>query len=228
MTDYRAAAILVSLCCFHLLGACAANPVFNSDLYESIQWYTGASGQVNDSRARSLLEEAIASGDTLAVMWEARVYSTGRMGFPQDLQRARGIAEEVISEVERLANAGSPEAMFLIGTAFAEGLGKDIDAETAACWYEQAALKGHMLAQHNLGNIYASGTGVVKDEAQAIFWWRKAAVSGDAIPQYRLGVMYETGNGTNRDLEEAMRWYREAASRGNTAARDALQRITAE
>lgn len=225
MINFRLAASVSCLCCSVLLGACASRSATISELDESIQWYTGASGRIDDSRARVLLEKAIATGDILARMWGARVYSTGRMGFPRDLKLARQTAEAVIADVERLANAGDAEAMFLMGTAFAEGLGRVVNAETAARWYEKAAREGHMLAQHNLGNVYASGTGVVADNAQAIFWWSKAAASGDAIPQYRLGVMYEQGNGTEQDLDKAVRWYREAAMRGYTSASEALQRI---
>ena len=226
-TIYRKFPVLFS-CCAHLLCACASSPVINSDLHESVQWYTGAAGRVDDARARRHLEAAIAGGDTLAIMWEARVYSTGRMGFERDPQRAAEIAASVVSQVQRLADAGNVEAMFLMGTAFAEGLGRSVDAQTAALWYERAASEGHMLAQHNLGNVYASGTGVEKSELQAVSWWRRAALSGDAIPQYRLGQAYEAGSGTAPDRDEAIRWYRDAASRGNDAAQQALERLAVE
>ena len=156
-------------CCLSLLAGCVAPPDLNPDLSASIAWYTGAAGHVDDNRARLLLERAAASEDTLAIMWIARVHSTGRMGFARDLDLARQVAGGVIADVERLAKADVAEAGFLMGTAFAEGLGKTTDPVAAASWYERAALLGNMLAQHNMGNIYAAGTGVPEDELESVF-----------------------------------------------------------
>lgn len=206
-----------------LLAAGAAE--INPDLEQAIAWYIGSTGQVDDSLAKQHLEKAIATGDTLSIMWLARVHSTGRMEFEKDYSLAREIAEEVIDEVEKLAGQNHAEAMFLMGTAYAEGLGKDKDTAMAASWYLRAALLGNTLAQHNMGNIHESGTGVPQDDAQAVYWWLQAAAAGDAIPQWQLGNMYEKGRGVEKDLNEALRWYRDSASRGNERARSALARL---
>lgn len=202
-----------------------ADTLIDPELSEAIAWYTGSNGSIDDPRARLLLQSAASGDDPLATMWMARVYSTGRMGFIRNPGFARSIAETVIDDVERLAGSGNAEAMFLMGTAFAEGLGKPSDPVAAAQWYRQAADNGHMLAQHNLGNVYASGTGVARDDTQAVYWWRLAAQQGDAIPAYRLAVMYEQGTGTTGDSERALCWYSDAASRGYRPAIDALVRL---
>lgn len=211
--------------CLLILTRCAATSSLNPDLAESIAWYTGTAGQVDDDRARLLLEQAAATDDTLAIMWMARVHSTGRMGFSQDRNLAQRYASSVIEAVERLANEEVPEALFLMGTAFAEGLGKTRDPVAAAIWYQRAALLDHMLAQHNMGNIYASGTGVSQNDSLAVYWWRLAAQQGDAIPQFRLAVMLEEGRGTPLDIELAIHWYGESAQRGYRRSRAALDRL---
>ncbi len=96
-------------------------------LVEAIDHYTGVAGTVDDGRARELLEQAAATRDPLAVMWMARVHSTGRMGYPRDEERAREIAGGVIRKVQRAAESGVIEAVFLMGTAYDEGLGKPVD-----------------------------------------------------------------------------------------------------
>lgn len=197
----------------------------NPDLEQAIAWYIGSTGQVGDSRAKQHLEKAIATGDTLAIMWLARVHSTGRMEFEKDYSLAQKIAADIIDEVESLARQNHAEAMFLMGTAYAEGLGKDKDAAVAASWYQRAALLGNTLAQHNMGNIHESGTGVRQDDTQAVYWWLQAAAAGDAIPQWQLGRMYENGRGVEKDLNEALRWYRDSAARGNERAQQALARL---
>lgn len=194
-------------------------------LEQAIGWYTGAAGRVDDDRAHGLLLEAVADGSPIARMWLARCHSRGRMRIERDTAKANAIAATVIGEIHRLAAAGVPEAVFLIGTAYDEGLGVPPDPAVAAAWFHRAADAGHMLAQHNLGNAYADGRGVAKVDAMAVYWWRKAAESGDAIPQVRLAQMYEQGRGVAKDLTEAIQWYRRSAERGNALAAEALKRL---
>lgn len=194
-------------------------------LVEAVDWYTGVAGSVDNDRARELLEEAIAGGGPLATMWLARVHSTGRMGFSHDVEKAREIADGVIREVQRAAESGVLEAVFLMGTAFDEGLGKAVDHERAAQWHRRAAERGHVLGAHNIGNQYSEGRGVAVDPALAVEWWTRAAEKGDAITQLRLGEAYEAGRGVAQDLDAAWDWYSRSAAAGNAEAREALERL---
>ena len=196
-------------------------------LLEAIEWYLGTTGRVDDDRARELLSAAAEDpDDTLAVMWLARVHSTGRMGFEADPPRARAIATGVIDGVQALAVDGDVEAQFLMGTAYDEGLGKEVDHAEALRWYRRAAFRGHVLAAHNVGNVYRDGRGVEADMSTAVMWWLRAARAGDVIPQLRLGEAFEAGNGVPRSIDTATEWYRRAAAAGNQAARQALARLT--
>jgi len=194
-------------------------------LLEALDWYTGVAGQVDDVRAHELLLEAVEDSDVLAQMWIARVHSRGRMGFPENRGLAAAVADRVLPEVRSLAEQGVAEAVFLMGTAYDEGLGVEEDPEQAAVWHRRAAEMGHVLGHHNLGNQYASGRGVDQDPAEAIRWWIPAGEAGDAIVQLRLGEAYEAGRGVAPDLDVAMRWYRDAAARGNGAAQQAIARL---
>lgn len=206
-----------------------------ADLLQAVDWYTGVAGRVDDDRARELLERAAGLADAsvasdapanaLAVMWLARVHSRGRMGFARDEEKARRLAGEVIDAVEASALAGVLEAVFLMGTAYDEGLGKPVDPAYAARWHQRAAERGHVLGAHNLGNAYSEGRGVPLDPAQAVAWWTRAADKGDAITQLRLGEASEAGRGTPRDLKAAVDWYRRAAEAGNAQAAEALERL---
>jgi TPR repeat protein len=198
-----------------------ASPV----LLEAIEWYTGVAGRVDDERAHTLLLDAVARDEPLARMWLARSHSRGRMGFDADVSKAQALAAEEIDVVERLAGEGVLEAVFLMATAFDEGLGRTEDPAEAAVWLRRAAERGHVLAQHNLGNAHAAGRGVEQSDRLAVEWWLKAAAAGDAIPQLRLGEAYEAGRGVTRDMASACHWYGEAARRGNGAALKALDRL---
>lgn len=198
----------------------------DSRLLEAIDLYTGVAGRVDDEEARRLLESAASSGgDLLARMWIARVHSRGRMTFQRDEARARAIAAEERSGVRDLAAAGDVEAIFLMGTAYDEGLGVAVDHPEALRWYRRAAARGHVLAAHNVGNMYRDGRGVEVDHATAVRWWLRAARAGDAIPALRLGEAFEAGRGVPRDPETARFWYGQAAERGNQDATAGLRRL---
>lgn len=205
--------------------ACADRPAVDPRLEEATAWYTGVAGRVDDDRARALLLEAAADGDPVSRMWVARCHSRGRMGFEENPEEARRIAAEVIDDVEALAAGGVAEAVFLMGTAYDEGIGKARDMTAAVSWYRRAAELGNVLAAHNMGNVYFEGRGVAQSDSAAVSWWTRAAERGDAIPQLRLGTMHEEGRGVARDLEAAARWYRRAAEAGNADARAALERL---
>lgn len=196
-------------------------------LAESIEWYTGVAGTVDNERAAALLREAVADQDPLSVMWLARVLSRGRMGFDEDPERARALAASVVDRVRAIADLGLAEAQFLMGTAHAEALGVEKNSLEAVVWYLRAAVSKHVLAQHNLGNVYFDGEGVEQSDSLAVIWWRQAAEQGDAIPALRLGMMYEEGRGVTADLDEARHWYEESAARGNADAAAALERFGA-
>ena len=203
--------------------SCVPMPVGpDPTLLEAVEWYTGVAGRVDDARARRLLEEAVEDRDPISVMWLARVHSRGRMGFERDEDEARRLARSAVPAVQRAAESGVLEAIFLMGTAYDEGLGKEEDPVRAALWHARAAERGHVLAAHNLGNAYSTGRGVAQDPTQAVKWWTQAAEAGDAITQLRLGGAFENGLGTARDMEAAAAWYRRAAAAGNEQAREAL------
>lgn len=195
-------------------------------LLEAVDWYTGVAGQVDDRRARDLLQQVLDETDSaLASMWLARCHARGRMGFEENRPVADALAASVVQEVRELAQTGEPEAQFLLGSAHAEGLGVEANPVEAVDWYRTAAGAGHVLAMHNLGNAYAAGEGVEADPAVAVFWWRRAAEAGDAVTQLRLGEAYEEGRGVERSVEEARAWYARASRRGNAEARAALARL---
>lgn len=206
-------------------GELGAQPRTDTRIVDAIGWYTGTAGRVDEPRARALFEAAAESGDVLGRMWLARAYSRGRMGFPRDAARASAIATVLVDAVRRQATLGVIEAVFLMGTAYDEGLGVAEDPAAAFEWFQKAAESGHTLAEHNIGNAYAAGRGVVADSATAVSWWTKAAAKGDAVPQLRLGEAYEAGRGVAKDLAAARRWYADAASRGHAAAKAALERL---
>ena len=83
-----------------------SSTVADDRLLEAIDHYTGVIGTVNDTRAKELLLEVSQNeDDALAQMWIARVLSTGRMGFQQNLSKAKQMAEGILTEIGALADS---------------------------------------------------------------------------------------------------------------------------
>jgi len=78
------------------------------------------------------------------------------------------------------ADAGSPEAMKLMGSIFEYGIwGVPVDIRQAVKWYRKAANAGVIAAMVQLGEIFGDGEdGLTKDVPQALTWFRRAAQMG--------------------------------------------------
>jgi len=117
-----------------------------------------------------------------------------------------------LAELHERADAGDPEALFLLGSLYETGQAGRADLPKAAQYYRRAADLGLPHAQFNLGNMYASGQGVTADPFESVMWLRRAADAGLPEAQFNLAVAYEQGHGVRADLSTAHRWYERAAA----------------
>jgi len=82
-------------------------------------------------------------------------------------------------ELRPLADGGSAEAQYLVGTMYDQALGVARDSGHAIVWYRKAALQRWAAAQYMLGLIYAVGqSDVPQDYVQAHLWFDLAATQG--------------------------------------------------
>jgi TPR repeat protein len=122
--------------------------------------------------------------------------------------------------VRAKADAGDPEAQYLLGLKHASGEGEAQDYLEAARWYRLAADQDHALAQYNLGVMYSRGQGFPKDDTTASQWFEKAALQGDPGAQFNLGVRCQRASYRTQSTEaseakiEAYKWYRLAVAQG--------------
>lgn len=117
-----------------------------------------------------------------------------------------------------LAEAGDPEAQFLLGLAHEEGRGTAPDLTEAARWYGLAAEQGHPGAQTNLGLLHFRGAGVERSVEKAARWYRAAADQGYAPAQNNLAVLELLGHGVGRDVEHARALLTDARAGGDANA----------
>ncbi|WP_163835442.1 tetratricopeptide repeat protein [Spartinivicinus ruber] len=83
-----------------------------------------------------------------------------------------------VAACELAANNGEPEAQYLLGHLYYQGIVVDLDHEHAKYWYEQASLQGHSKAQYQLAFMYYQGIGLNQDYTQAYIMMKMAAVNG--------------------------------------------------
>jgi TPR repeat protein len=74
--------------------------------------------------------------------------------------------------------ANDPNAQFIIGEMYYNGLGVKKDHAEAAIWIRKAADQGLAEAQFVICHMYYYGFGVKGDPAEALIWCRKAALQG--------------------------------------------------
>jgi TPR repeat protein len=106
------------------------------------------------------------------------------------------------------AEAGNPNAQYLLATMYDFGRGMIVNHEEANVWYLKAAEQDQDDAQYNLAISYRRGEGIEQDELKAIYWLGRSAARGDQDAlavltdyaqdgspeaQYALALVYRDG-----------------------------------
>ncbi len=125
--------------------------------------------------------------------------------------------EEGWTWAARAAEAGHPQAQYLLARRLDLGEGVTAFPLEAAGWYRRAAPQGHLAAMLRLADIYFKGRGVLRDRAAA-----RAGGNWPGRPRPRPGrvvpALRHRGSG-RRDMAEAARWCRRAAEDGDASSR---------
>ncbi|MGV6820081.1 MAG: tetratricopeptide repeat protein, partial [Parvularcula sp.] len=100
-----------------------------------------------------------------------------------DYATARALAED-------LAAMGDPDAQYILGHIYQNGLTVEKDTVKAITYYVQAATSGQPNAQFALGELAYRGEGAVQDWDRAAQWYNLAAAQGHLLAKVRLGYMY--------------------------------------
>jgi uncharacterized protein len=115
-------------------------------------------------------------------------------------------------ELLRAANQGAPEAQYVIGLCYANGLGVEADSNVAEKWFLKSAQDGFAASQYELSLLLQA-----RDEnnlTEAIDWLRKAALHGFSVAQFLYAQYCESGVGMAANSADAFRFCLMAAERG--------------
>jgi TonB family protein len=205
LQDYVEADVWMGLAALLERGPRAAE--YNEAVSELEKRLTPVQSTEATTRGVVVLRRLAAAGDSRALVYLAGFLYQGlpQAGLPQDQKQA-------VDFMRQAAAKGEPQAMFLLGRAYADGGGVLQDHAQAADWYRKAGDLGNADAHVMLGAMFASGTGVARDSVQAVRLFRLAAEKNHALAQHNLGVMLSEGRGVAADLVEAHMWANLAAS----------------
>lgn len=142
----------------------------------------------------------------------ARRYLFGGKDQPQDFAQA-------FTLFQREAQKGNALAMHDLGRMLADGLGREIDMQSAHVWYSRALAtfraverqKENRYAEYRIGKLYAAGLGCEQDYGEAAQWFRLSADKGYKYAQYSLAGLFRRGQGVVQDDVRALELYTASA-----------------
>jgi TPR repeat protein len=150
-------------------------------------------------------------GDRTAMLTLGNYYEQG-IGVSRNYVKA-------LEWYQKAADAGMPEAWYLVGVCYEVGIGNAGDMLRAVRSYERAAGLALPEAMEKLSSLYFTGTGVERNESQGLAYLVQAAEAGLASAANSLGGVYLEGLfGQRRDDRKAYEYFNRAADRGDINA----------
>ena len=136
------------------------------------------------------------------------------MSFGRALGQVEYSAEER-QQLERKADGGDPEALFLVGWLCYWGRGGYAEnGRRSLELYSRAMSRGHVYAEYMYASQLQDGYGCEQDKAAARAHYRAAADAGCADACGAVARMYRIGEGGPKDLLLAALLYQSASSLG--------------
>ena len=121
--------------------------------------------------------------------------------------QAANEAVDSLEELREKAEAGNPEARYILGAVYYQGKGVPQDYTEAANWLRKSAEQGVADAQLLLGLLYQEGEGVPQDSVIACKWLNLAVAAG--LKEARQDRGSAAAELTRVELDEARRISRE-------------------
>src|SRR4051812_5493679 len=117
-----------------------------------------------------------------------------------------------LDELLKAAHQGAPEAQYVVGLFYMNGLGVEVDKDVAEEWFLKSAQESFAPSQYEVSLLLQAND--EDDLSEAIDWLRKSALQGFSLAQYLYSQYCERGIGVARDPAEAFHFCLLAAKRG--------------
>ena len=167
-------------------------------------------GHNSDEEYIARLKERVEANDAKAMCNLGFYYADGRMGLPQDCNKAMEI-------LLRAGELGDAMAYCKIGIIYFIGQGVEKDTKKAKHYYELAAMEGDIMSRQGLACIeYDAG-----NVARALKHFMIAAGAGYDNSLNTIQEFFMNGLATKDDFEKALRAHKDAADEMKSDQRDA-------
>lgn len=162
---------------------------------QAIRWYRQAAEQGNENSQLNLgVLFANRQDYTEAVRWYRKAAEQGNSIAQCELGAfyvKQENADMAFMWFRKSAEQGYVKGEFMLGVAYANGMGVQKNESEAVSWYTKAAEQGSALAQYHLGLMYANGLGVAKDIGTAIQFYSLSAKQGYELAKNNLVSLQE-------------------------------------
>ena len=171
-----------------------------------------------------LLKERMKCDDGEAFYDLGASYFNGLKGLPQDLDIA-------IDLMTRGAELGCADSQHMLGDTYDTGNGVAKDPKKAECFYQQAAMQGHLQARRELGRL-EHGRGNME---RAKRHWKISAKAGHKLSMEELRVRMEKGRCIftgkpcfcKKEYDEILHIHEAARNEMRSDARERAQQVLA-
>ncbi|WP_426417016.1 tetratricopeptide repeat protein [Aestuariirhabdus sp. LZHN29] len=83
-----------------------------------------------------------------------------------------------LAACEQAASGGDPQAQFLLGNLYYEGIVIPREPQQAMTWFQRASLQGHAQAQYQIAFMLYRGEGTAQNRTEAYIMMKMSAVNG--------------------------------------------------
>lgn len=140
---------------------------------------------------------------------------------PRNAERGRALLQRVCVD-ER----SDPEACFVLGRSFEEGLGGDRDRTEASKYYRWACTADNFDACQRRGDLLVSDVGVRRDDYEALNMYQRACDGKLANACYEAGRILDQATYMKQDLAGAASYYGRSCDAGDPRGCFGLGRVS--
>lgn len=115
-----------------------------------------------------------------------------------------------------------PEALYLLGYGYEEGVFGDAKPQLALHYYQLAAERFFSRAMLRLGTLYRDGGLLTKNSELASRWFMLCSKQGNVACAFNAGLMFDDGEGVPQSAKTAAHFYQYAAAEGYAPAKNRL------
>lgn len=205
-----------------------AGHIATRDDIQALEWFRKAA-QAGEATAMRRLAAALEIGrgttrdPKAALEWYRKAAAAGDSEARREAARLAERSDDSLAPLLAAAQAGDPESLFRLGTAFLEAKIAPRDTVAARDWLSKSAEAKHVEATLLLADVLYTGSDVfLPDRPRAAELLRPLAKTGNSRALHGMGYYCAHAEGNEKDPSQARQFYLKAAEQGYGPAMNEL------